>query len=248
MLEDLKKVTLWQVYKATKPYYIVKAGLITDSVLERLGFDYIEETKRKGAHWYRTATKNGDKLKILKTKFKKKGFLVRVRHADSDKCEEYGWKPFNGFEWGLRPNDKAQELCDELIRKKKRHSHLIGCSIGHFFKTQKASYDEETGTITFAFASLANPVLEKFGHYDFAIYYYKDAWDECKNKQRSMLCDHELGHCGYKGEPYIKGHDIEEFSYMVQDYNLESPRFSWASDAVRRVLDTRENAKNIKIV
>lgn len=235
----MQKIVFYKVYKATRPY--ITSRRIPETVAQDLGFAF-REKKNCDDQWFRIAPKSEQQWEILKNKLKKKyKILAKLVEPDANKTEELGWDVFNGYEWGLMPNKEGEKLSNKLIRSKSRHRHLIGCKIAHFFKSSPAPYDETTGRMEFAYATIANKMNEKFAGFDFILYYYEDAWMSCTRDQRIMLCDHELGHCGIEGVPYLKDHDIQEFSFMVDEYGLKPPSYHWAPDAVKRCLQARES-------
>ena len=240
MSEKVKsKITFHKVWKGTKPYITIPQTKLKSSIALKLGFGTFEK-KKYDEQYFKVAPKTDKGWAVLKKKLSKKGYVARIKQASDSKVEELGWKYFDGYEFGLKRNVQAEKFSKEFIKKEKSHSSLVGCSIGHFFKSQDAPYDEETGRMTFAFASLASTMHEKFAHFDFIIYYYEDAWDCCVNIEREMLVDHELFHCGVDGIPYIRDHDIQEFKYIVGKYDLQPPSYHWATRGMKKLLSQRE--------
>lgn len=238
--KTLKKITFHKVYKSTKPYITTKCTKLSEKAATELGF--CEFTKKNiEDQYYRVAPKTDKAWIDLKKKLKKFGFVSRIKDADDNKVEELGWKYFNGYEFGLKRNMEAERVSKDLVKTEKAHSTIVGCNIGHFFKSTPAPYDEETRIMTFAFATLANTMNEKFANLDFIIYYYEDAWDSCSRDERTILVDHELFHCAMDGTPYLRDHDIQEHSYIVDKYGLKPPHYHWGTKGMKRLLTEREN-------
>lgn len=235
----LKKITFYRVWKNTKPFITIPGKKLSETVAYKIGFAWLEK-KKMPEQWYKIAPKREDSWVKLKKALKRQGYIARIKEADTSKTEELGWNLFNGYEFGMKKNAQAKKISTELIAKEPKHSHLAGVSIGHFFKSQAAPFDEETGLMTFAYATTASVMNEKFAKYDFLIYYYEEAWDIAVNSVREVLVDHELSHCGMDGTPYIKGHDIEEFKYIINKYGLKPPAYHWAGKTIKKVLETRE--------
>ena len=95
--------------------------------------------------------------------------------------------------------------------------------------------------MTFAFATTANTMGEKFANLDFIIFYYEDAWETMNNEEREMLVDHELRHLAVDGTPYLRDHDVQEFSYIINKYDLKPPMYHWATRAMKKILQARED-------
>jgi len=237
--KTLKKITFYRVWKGTKPFITVLGKKMPEIVAMRLGFAWLER-KNIPEQWFKVAPKREDSWLRLKKALKRKGYIARIKDADVAKTEELGWKLFDGYEFGMKVNQQAVKIASELILKEPQHSHLAGVSVGHFFKSQPAPYDDDTGLMTFAYATTASVMNEKFAKYDFIIYYYEEAWNTAINSVRETLVDHELSHCGMDGTPYIKGHDIEEFKYIIKKYKLEPPAYHWSGKTIKKVLEMRE--------
>jgi len=235
----VSKITFWKVWKGTKPYLTIAQSKIKESLADKLGFGTFEK-KNLDPQFYKVAPKTDLAWATLQKKLKKKGYIARIKDADDTRTEEMGWKYFDGYEFGLKKNNEAAKIGKKLIKTEKAHASIIGCSVGYFFKSTPAPYDEETGRMTFAFASLANVSHEKFAHLDFVIYFYEDAWMCCTREEREILVDHELRHCGMDGTPYLRDHDIQEFKYIADKYGLEPPHYHWGSRGMKKLLVERE--------
>jgi len=72
------------------------------------------------------------------------------------------------------------------------------------------------------------------------LYYFEDSWMALTKEEKVILVDHELRHLAMDGTPYLRDHDVEEFLYIVDKYDLKSPNFNWGSNALKRVLAERE--------
>jgi len=234
-----KKVMFYRVWRGTKPYITVKQERFDSTIASRLGFSTFEK-KDFPPQYFKIAPKKDKDWSLLKKRLYKSGYVSRVIDADDDRVDKLGWKYFTGYEFGLKVNVTAGKLSKLLIKKEKAHASLIGCSVGHFFKSTKAPYDEETQRMTFAYATTANVMNEKFAHLDFMIFYYEDAWTACTNEEREILVDHELFHCAVDGTPYLRDHDIEEFKYIANKYGLKPPSYHWGTKALKSLLDERE--------
>jgi hypothetical protein len=236
----MNKLHFYKVYKNTVPYITTKKEKFDSEIAESLGFSVLTK-KNTPEQYFRIAPKTEIFWFRLRTKLFKLGYKAIIHNVDFNKAEELGWEVFSGFEFGLKVNEKAERIAKKVLCKK-RHRHLAGINVGYFFLNKEAPYDEETKKMDFAYASIANKTLERFGQFDFVIYFYEDAWMALSREERIVLVDHELEHCQIAGTPYIRDHDIQiqEFKSIAKEYGLKKPEYHWASGAIRKVLEARE--------
>ena len=67
----------------------------------------------------------------------------------------------------------------------------------------------------------ASEILKTAAGYEFVIVINHQQWMVMEEKQREILCHHELLHIGFESEDskyYIVDHDVEEFSAIVRLY------------------------------
>lgn len=122
--------------------------------------------------------------------------------------------------------EDAREIGEELIPQ--YHQHLQDARILYLFTTKKRT---KNGKLTLATASKATSIMRFIGRgVNFVLLFGKEEWKDLTYKQRVALVDHELCHCEAKytddgeREWTIRGHDVEEFSEVVERHGL------WLSD------------------
>jgi len=237
----MKKIKFYRVWKSTKPFLTIRTKKLPEPIATNLGFGFFEKNK-KPDQWYRAEPKTKNTMLRFTKYLKKKGYEFIIVDANVDDAIKLGWKFFEGYEYGMKKNTQALKIAKDLILNDKQHIKLAGVSIGHFFK-QSPNPISNSGFMKFAVTNLANNTLQKFGKYDFVIFYYEEGWEQLRNKNRKILVDHELCHCGIDGEPFIVDHDIQEFESIVSKYNLKRPYYKWSGKAVKRILDDRKAKK-----
>ena len=61
--------------------------------------------------------------------------------------------------------------------------------------------------------------------YDFVIWLANDMWHTLTHIQKQALVDHELSHCkwDYDEGASVRGHDVEEFTHIIERYGFWWP-------------------------
>ncbi len=128
--------------------------------------------------------------------------------------------------------DEAEQIANELIPE--CPVHLLDARILYLFTTQKRRKDDKVVLGSSAkmaalprFLSSGLTAVEE--GFDFLILFGADEWKDLTLAQRRALVDHELCHCYFgfnKGERVwrLRGHDVEEFSAVIERHGL------WKSD------------------
>jgi len=128
-----------------------------------------------------------------------------------------------------RPAPEVESIARDLIRDVEAHKALDAVRIDYVYRDQAA---KSKGKIVLAkarkisglnaFIANAEMVQRDF----FVIEVAEDTWDQLDAAQQKALVDHELTHCHVEfdeaGTPQlaIRGHDLEEFSCIVQRHGL----------------------------
>jgi hypothetical protein len=128
---------------------------------------------------------------------------------------------------------EVQEIAEELIPL--HHPHLVDEVIVYVFRSEPATHKgrEKAATarkITGLAAFLADRVREDGRRLEmrppgefFVVEVASPIWKEMGEAARRALVDHELEHCfvdEIKGKPSIRGHDVEEFTSIVERHGL----------------------------
>jgi hypothetical protein len=93
------------------------------------------------------------------------------------------------------------------------------------------------GTVTYGKAKKVSAELRVHIPYDFIIWLAKDEWALLSPTQREALIDHECSHCSWDGLlASLKGHDVEEFSHIIQRYGFWWPQSHGFAAAVQKAL------------
>lgn len=117
----------------------------------------------------------------------------------------------------------------KLIWEYHRHLHEGEANILYLFTSKER---KNKGRITLATAQVATP-LQRYltekrphGEADFILIFDAKMWEIMEPHQRTALVDHELCHCvqNDKGDGWaLRGHDLEEFSEVVDRHGLYLP-------------------------
>jgi len=103
----------------------------------------------------------------------------------------------------------AQELIDAY------HPHLKEARIGFIMRE---THKKSKGKSIMGTARKPPAWLNVFEELDFIIELAEDIYAALSPERRRALIDHELCHCGMGEQPYIKPHDIEEFTDIIERY------------------------------
>lgn len=116
--------------------------------------------------------------------------------------------------------EKAPQEIVDLVERivQEHHHHLLDARIGVVMRPEAPI---SKGVATWGQASLISPKIRPLlkQDLDFIIWLAYDTWhDVLDHNQQKALVDHELCHCGFTddGKPYMKNHDIEEFTEIVE--------------------------------
>lgn len=109
-------------------------------------------------------------------------------------------------------------LAQELIAA--YHEELLDARIGLLFRSEAPTAN---GKARLGAASKVSdrwkPLLQQ--ELDFIIWLAWDRWKGMSPQQRRALLDHELCHCRMvKGESKLRGHDVEEFTEIIERHGL----------------------------
>lgn len=126
----------------------------------------------------------------------------------------------------LMDADEAEAIANELIPD--YHSHLLDASIRFVFTNKER---KKCDRVRPASAQKVSPLVRYLASGenadpddgpDFVILISAKDWDRFDAAQKRALVDHELCHCGQsaKGDWKIIGHDLEEFTAVVERHGL----------------------------
>ena len=74
--------------------------------------------------------------------------------------------------------------------------------------------------------------------YDFVIWLAADMWHTLTPIQKQALIDHELSHCqwDYGEGAFVRGHDVEEFTHIIERYGFWWPGAEPFENAVTQAM------------
>lgn len=116
---------------------------------------------------------------------------------------------------------QLEEIGKSLVQK--HHNHLLAAEIGYLV-TKKAM--NRGGKLILGKARRPSGLLGYFSRADFLIVVQGGEWAKADRDKREALVDHELCHCtleyNEEGERIwtLRGHDLEEFSAIVERHGL----------------------------
>lgn len=113
------------------------------------------------------------------------------------------------------------------------HPDLIDAKIGFIFQEEAG---KKLGKIILGNASKVTDKQRVVGlDLDFIIVIARDMWQELESRQKKALIDHELCHCDFSlGYAKMRGHDIEEFTCIVERYGLWKPDLTRFGEVVNQ--------------
>jgi predicted metallopeptidase len=147
-------------------------------------------------------------------------------------------------EWSEAPKHVI-ELAQRIIAK--HHPQLHDARIAFVMRSEAP---RSNGSVTLGKARKVSAEQQIHMPYDFVIWLALDMWNRMTPKQKEALIDHELSHCvwdGFVGS--IRGHDVEEFTHIIERYGFWWPRSDDFEMAVQAaLLQPSENAGTVEAV
>ena len=125
------------------------------------------------------------------------------------------------------------DLAKDIIEK--HHEELLEARIGFIFRETSLRVSGKWR----AAAISRIPAKEKSAglELDYLVWLSLEEWDQMSTKQRRALVDHELCHAVVKqGKWSLRGHDIEEFTAIIDRYGLYSGALEQVATAVQPYL------------
>lgn len=93
------------------------------------------------------------------------------------------------------------------------------------------------GKVTLGKAKKVSAELQVHVDADFIIWLAMDEWRMLTSLQREALIDHECSHCHWDGlTASMKGHDVEEFTHIIERYGFWWPHSSDFRMAIQQAL------------
>lgn len=134
-------------------------------------------------------------------------------------------------EWMTAPQPVI-DVAKRII--KQHHPHLLGARIAFIMRSEAP---ESNGKVTYGKAKKVSAELQVHIPFDFIIWLARDRYLTLSAMQREALIDHELSHCEWDGDvARIKGHDVEEFTHIIERYGFWWPSSDRFEMAVQQVL------------
>lgn len=132
------------------------------------------------------------------------------------------------------------ELTERLIDR--YHEHLQDARIAVIMRSEAQSTN---GKLTLGKAKKVSAEQQVHIPYDFIIWVAKDYWQAFLSpNQREALLDHELSHCHWDGfTASMRGHDVEEFSHIIERYGFWWPQSDAFATAVQTALPLERESK-----
>jgi len=129
--------------------------------------------------------------------------------------------------------------------------NLLSINVGYLFRDQAPM---SRGRLTLGMTVKVDDRNHVYSGKDVIIEIGRDAWDRLDDELRSILIDHELCHIGVdldeKGNPeltnngrpkvYIRPHDIEEFTEILDRYGEVHKRFRKAVEAMQSATESKK--------
>jgi hypothetical protein len=210
-------VTMYNVWKKGIPY--LTTTQLDDVIAEEMGFDAYEPKNNGQLQFFVESPDNVHLPKFVEA-FNRRGIVIKIEGYTDEKSRELRWELWDGFKFGMKPNEEMQEIAEKLIATEDDHAHLAVARIKYVFKTGNPSVDKN-GHYTLAFVQNAPKVAKHLGKWDFMMVTYESIWESLNKEAKKRLIDHELYHLGFKGSPYIIEHDIQEFKRMYEKYDVK---------------------------
>jgi hypothetical protein len=134
-------------------------------------------------------------------------------------------------EWSEAPKTVI-DIAQRIIAK--HHPKLADARIAFIMRSEAPVTN---GRATLGKAKKVSAELQVHLDYDFVIWLAKDEWLGLNAVQREALIDHELSHCFWDGlTASMKGHDVEEFSHIIERYGFWWPHSKPFEKAVQHAL------------
>jgi hypothetical protein len=113
-------------------------------------------------------------------------------------------------------------MANELVRQ--YHEGLWAARLGFVFRSKSMTVHSIPRAGAISRVPPAIKAQQGAAAVDYVIWISKDAWLKYSDLEKRALIDHELCHAmrNDDGEWTIRGHDVEEFSVIIQRYGLLS--------------------------
>lgn len=134
-------------------------------------------------------------------------------------------------EWSEAPKHVI-ELAQRIIAE--HHPQLHDARIAFVMRSEAPITN---GQYTLGKARKVSTEQQVHMPYDFVIWLARDQFTRMTTLQREALIDHELSHCQWDGfVASIRGHDVEEFTHIIERYGFWWPRSEDFEGAVQQAL------------
>ena len=136
-------------------------------------------------------------------------------------------------------------LAEEI--RVKHHEHLHDAEISYLMTKKPMN---RGGKLILGKAKLSKGLLGFYSRADFIIIIQAEAWDKADLPTRQALVDHELCHCTYEPEEdgsktwALRGHDVEEFTDIIDRHGLWHDDLKLFGRAVGRQLELGLNGRS----
>lgn len=133
---------------------------------------------------------------------------------------------------------QLEEVAERLIQK--HHNHLLEAKISYRVTSRAMS---RAGKTLAGKARKTCGILKHYAQADFMIVVCHTFWNEMIPAEREALVDHELCHCSVEHDEegnrswVLRGHDIEEFTAVVDRRGLWKEDLKQFGQAVARQLE-----------
>lgn len=133
-----------------------------------------------------------------------------------------------------------EEAPQEVLRMAERiieryHEHLLDARVLFIMRSEAPV---SNGQVTYGKARKVSAEQQVHIDADFIVWLAKDYWESFLSpKQKEALIDHELSHCHFDGfTASIKGHDVEEFTHIIERHGMWWPQSDSFATAVQQAL------------
>ena len=134
-------------------------------------------------------------------------------------------------EWREAPG-LVIEMATAIIAE--HHPHLLDARIAFIMRSEAPLAN---GRYTMGKARKVSTEQQVHMPFDFVIWLAEDVWNRLTGLQKQALIDHELSHCMWDGfVASIRGHDVEEFTHIIERYGFWWPRADDFESAVQTAL------------
>ena len=134
-------------------------------------------------------------------------------------------------EWREAPG-LVIEMATAIIAE--HHPHLLDARIAFIMRSEAPLAN---GRYTMGKARKVSTEQQVHMPFDFVIWLAEDVWNRLTGLQKQALIDHELSHCMWDGfVASIRGHDVEEFTHIIERYGFWWPKSDDFELAVQQAL------------